>query len=390
METLGLLATETIFPSLQINLVFLLVFARLETVQGFSFPIFKTKIEGHGKKFMLENPVERRKYFALKAGGEIEKLRDYLQKGNTFVGFLLGPKNSGKGTYTKLFMEAVGEERVAHISVGDIVRSVHKDLEDKDVRENLLRHMKLRYRGFVTLEKALDIILGRDTKTLLPTEVILALMEQEIAKREKKAIFIDGFPRDLDQVSFSLYFRALIGYRDDPDFFVFIDVPESVIDERMKYRVICPLCHTPRSTRLLRTQNIGYDAAVENFYLICDNPHCGGFNSSRMVSKEGDELGIEAVRDRIEIDAKVMQRLLGLEGIPKVFLRNTVPVRLAEEFIDDYEITPSYRYELEKGGVKVIEEPWLIKDQEGQESYSLLPPAIAVALIKQVASVLGL
>ena len=95
-------------------------------MKDFSFPIFKTKIPGVIERFMLEDPVERRKYFDLKAGREIEKIREFLRK-NTFLGFMLGPKNSGKGTYVKLFMEALGGDRVAHLSVGDIVRNVHKD-----------------------------------------------------------------------------------------------------------------------------------------------------------------------------------------------------------------------------------------------------------------------
>src|SRR3989338_4193142 len=96
----------------------------LTFMKGFDFPIFRTKIEGSSRKFNLEDPAERREYFEWKAGKEIEKLRDYLANGNTFVAILLGKKNSGKGTYSKLFMEAVGAEHVAHISVGDIVRAV--------------------------------------------------------------------------------------------------------------------------------------------------------------------------------------------------------------------------------------------------------------------------
>ncbi len=358
---------------------------------GAPFPIFKTKIVGITQKFMLEDPVERRKYFELKAGPEIEKLRDWLRE-NTFVGFLLGPKNSGKGTYSKLFMEAVGSERVAHISVGDIVRGVHKDLEDGKKKKELLEFLRRRYRGFITIEKALDVILGRDTKTLLPTEIILALVEREIDRIGRKAIFIDGFPRNIDQISYSLYFRALVGYRDDPDFLVFIDVPEAVIDERMKYRVVCPLCQSPRNVKLLRTKDVGYDTAKKEFYLLCDNPSCAGYGKSRMIAKEGDELGIEAIRERIEIDRKVMQSLLELQGVPKVYLRNSIPADVAKEYVDDYEITPSYRYEYDEGsgGVKVIEEPWVVKDDEGKEAYSLLPAPVAVALIKQTARVLGL
>lgn len=356
-------------------------------MKGISFPVFKTKVAGVSKKFFLEDPAERRKYFDAKAGPEIEKLREFLRE-NTFVGFLLGPKNSGKGTYSKLFMEAVGGDRIAHISVGDIVRSVHKDIEAGKEHE-LIAFLRVRYRGFITIEKALDVILGRDTKTLLPTEVILALVEREIDRIGRKAVFIDGFPRNLDQVSYSLYFRALIGYRDDPDFFVFIDVPESVIDERMRYRVICPVCQTPRSLKLLRTRDVGYDEKRSDFYLMCDTPAC---DRARMVEKEGDNLGIEAIRSRIEIDTAVMKSLTKLEGVPKVFLRNAVPVDMAKEYVDDYELTPEYRYELGATGkkVKISEVPWTVMDDEGKMTYSLLPATVVVSLIKQIVQALGL
>ena len=72
-------------------------------------------------------------------------------------------------------------------------------------------------------------------------------------------------------------------------------------------------------------------------------------------------------------------------------MRNAIPVDKAKEFVDDYEITPSYRYEWDAGSkrVRVIEEPWTVKDDEGVLSYSLLPAAVAVSLIKQTAKVLG-
>lgn len=357
-------------------------------MDNFNFPVFKTRIAGVKKTFKLEDPADRKRYFNLKAGGEIRKIQKYL-KNNTFVGFLLGKKNSGKGTYTKLFMEAVGSGKIAHVSIGDIVRSVHKELGNKASKKELIEFLKKHYRGPITIEKALEIIIGRDTKSLLPTEVILALVERQIDKLRGKAIFIDGFPRELDQISYSLYFRALMGYRDDPDFFVFIDVPESVMDERIKSRVICPKCQTPRSTRVLATKEVGYDLKTEQFYLICDNSECGG---ARMVPKEGDSLGIEAIRSRIEIDDKVMKTLLGLNGIDKIYLRNSVPVKLAKKSVDDYEITPAYRYEIDKnsGKVRTIEEMWVIKDGAGEKSYSLLPAAVTVGLIKQIAKILGL
>lgn len=357
-------------------------------MKGFDFPVFKTKIERLTQTFSLEDPAERRKYFDAKAGVEIKKIREYLKE-NTFVGFLIGKKNSGKGTYSKLFMEAVGKDLVAHLSVGDIVRAVHRDFEDETKKKELEAFLKKRYRGFIPIEKGIDALLGRDTKTLLPTEIILALVKREIDRVGRKAIFIDGFPRELDQVSYSLYFRSIIGYRDDPDFFVFIDLPETIVNERMESRVVCPVCQTPRSMKLLRTKEVGYDEAKKEFYLMCDNPSC---NKARMGEKEGDALGVEAIRDRIEADEKVAEMCLTLEGVPKIYLRNSVPVNMAPEYIDDYEITPEYSYEWDAAAkaVKVSEQAWIVKNDKGEDVYSLLPAAVVISLLKQLPAAIGL
>ncbi len=358
-------------------------------MKGFEFPLFKTKVEGVNQTFALDDPVERKKYFALKAGPQIEKIKEYLDGGNSFMGILLGKKNSGKGTYSKLFMEAVGSEHLRHVSVGDIVRAAHESREDPAKKEDLANYLKKKYRGTMPLEEAFNALSGRSTSSLLPTEFILALVEREISKSEHQAVFVDGFPRSLDQVSYSLYFRELMGYRDDPDFLVFIDLPEPIIDERMKYRVVCPLCHTPRNLRLLRTKKIEYDEAEKKFRLICDNPACGG---KRMVPKEGDELGIEAIRDRIEVDDAVMRTLLDLEGVSKVYLRNSIPADVAKEYVDDYEITPGYRYGWNAAAKKtnVIEEPWVVSDDNGKPSISLLPAPVVVSFLHQVVKALDL
>jgi len=351
------------------------------------FPVFKTKTPGVEQKFDLNDPESRKLYFQAKVGPEIEKLQQYLQA-QTFVGFLLGKKNSGKGTYSKLFMEAVDQSRVGHLSVGDLVRDVHQSLENPQAREQLISFLEKNYRGFHSVQETIDLIEGRDQSSLISSELILALIKYELTTRPRQAVFIDGFPRALDQIGYSLYLKEIIGYREDPDFFVFINVPNSIIDERIKYRVICPICKTPRNTRLLATKEVGYDEQTQEFYLKCDNPSCNG---QRMVPKEGDELGIEPIRERLETDNKIFNQLLQLSGVPKVYLRNSVPVTMAAEYVDDYELTPGYSYERNAdGSVKVIEQPWTVKDDAGEESYSLLPPAVVVGLIKQVADVLGL
>lgn len=351
-----------------------------------NFPIFKTKIEGVDKKFNLADPKERENYFQLKAGSEIEKLRNYL-KGNTFIAYLLGKKSSGKGTYAKMFAETINPERIEHFSVGDMIRAVDEELRDETKKDTLVKFLKNNYRGWLPIEGIISVLENRSTKTLLPTELILALVKREIQKRQRKAVFVDGFPRDLDQISYSLFFRDLIGYRDDPDIFILIDVPEKVIDERIKWRRICSLCHTSRNLKLLPTSKVGYNGSGKEFYLICDNPKC---KETKMVSKEGDEFGTEPIKERLVLDKKLIEKSFSLYGIPKILLRNSIPVKDAKNYVDDYEITPEYYYEWDEKDkkVKIIEKPWIIQDDEGIPSYSLLAPPVVVFLIKQMVEVL--
>ncbi|MDD5071601.1 MAG: nucleoside monophosphate kinase, partial [Patescibacteria group bacterium] len=312
--------------------------------QDFPLELSKTKVENLTENFNLAIPAERKKYFEAKAGKEIKKLKEYLEN-NTFIAYWLGKKNSGKGTYSKLMMEIFGEEKIGHISVGDVVRSVHKDIDDENKMKELMEYLEKNYRGYISIDEGIKALLARDTKTLLPTEFILTLVKREIDKMPRKTLFIDGFPRELDQVSYSLYFRDLINYRQDPDIFAAINIPEAVIDERMKYRVVCPRCQTPRNLKLLATQKVGYDETKKEFYLICDDPAC---DNARMTGKEGDSLGIESIRARIELDDKLIDKVFSLHGVPKILLRNSIPVEEAEKLVDNYEITPEYGYKLEE------------------------------------------
>ena len=353
-----------------------------------NFPIFKTKTEGVDEKFNLNNPDDRRRYFDAKAGEEVKKLKEYLDSGKTFVAYLIGKKNSGKGTYSKLFMEAVGSKNVSHVSVGDIMRDVHESLSDSQRKKELTDFLEKNYRGFHTVEETIGLIEGRDQSSLISTELTLALLKYEISRRPRQALFIDGFPRGLDQVSYSIFLKDLLGYRNDPDFFVFIDLPIEVIDARIKTRVICPICKTPRNIRLAITKEIGYDENTKTFYLVCDEAMCKG---AHMVTKEGDELGIEPIRKRLETDDTVAKHLLKLKGVPHIFLRNSIPVSEAAATTDNYELTPAYSFEIDEAKkIKVIETPWTVTDDDGVESYSLMPAPVALSLIRQIAKVLKL
>lgn len=334
--------------------------------------------------FDLNNPEERKRYFEMKAGPEIEKIKNYLKK-NSFIVYFLGKKNSGKGTYAKMFADIVGPEKIVHFSIGDMIRKIDEELGDKKKKKELIEFLEKNYRGWVPIKEIISLLEKRNTKTLLPTDLILTLVKREISKIEKKTLFIDGFPRDLDQVNFSLFFRDLVGYRDDPDIFILIDVPKNVINERIKYRKICPLCQTSRNLKLLPTSKLEYDSVKKQFHLLCDNSQC---NNVRLTQKEGDEKGIAPIKARLKKDEELMRQAFLLYGVPKILLRNSIPAHLVKKYVDDYEITPEYVFEWNtvKQKVEIKEKPWFILDDQGVKSVSLLAAPVVVSLIKQLAA----
>ena len=342
------------------------------------------------RKFNLSSPKERKEYFQLKAGKEIKKLKDYFKKGNSFIVYLLGKKNSGKGTYSKLFAEAVGPDKVEHFSIGDMIRVVDEELKDKKRRKEFVAFLEKSYRGSLSVKEIIKLLEQRSTATpLLPTELILLLTKREVSNKKKKTLFIDGFPRGLDQMNFTLFFRDLIDHREDEDLFVLIDVPDKVIDERIKYRRVCPSCQTSRNIKLLPTSKVEYNLKKKEFYLVCDNPDCSG---RKMLPKEGDQRGIGPIKQRLKKDEELIRQAYSLYGIPKVLLRNSIPASVAKQYVDDYEITPEYYYVWDEKKKKVVtkEKPWIVVDNEGHPSYSLLAAPVALAMIKQIAKVLNI
>ena len=132
-----------------------------------------------------------------------------------------------------------------------------------------------------------------------------------------------------------------------------------------------------------------------------------------MLAKEGDQFGIKPIKERLKKDEKLIEQALALYGIPKILLRNSLPLKSANQYVDDYEITPEYSYQLLEetkkvhpvrdygerkkiqrerisNGVKIIEKPWVVLDDEKEKSVSLLAAPVAVSLIKQMAKVLDL
>src|SRR3989344_375861 len=123
-------------------------------MKNLEFPIIGTRLSGGqakviSQKFDLNSPGGRKEYFEAKVGDEIEHLSKYLQN-NSFIVYLLGKKNSGKGTYSKLLTEIFGEDKIAHVSVGDLVRTADswETFAETDTYERLKRY----YRGYISFE----------------------------------------------------------------------------------------------------------------------------------------------------------------------------------------------------------------------------------------------
>ncbi|MDO8498945.1 MAG: nucleoside monophosphate kinase [bacterium] len=349
-----------------------------------NFPIIGAKKAGVTEVFDLADPSSRKEYFQAKVGEEVAEIRKFLSHDN-FLAYFVGKKNSGKGTYSKLFSEIVGGEKIVHLSIGDLVRETHANWE-KISQGSEGQRLRVLYRGPLSFEEAEASLLGRSASQLLPTEFILALLRLKMEEYEGKSVFLDGFPREKDQIGYTLLLKDLLGRKNDKDLFILIDIPDSVINERIKYRVICPICQTPRNPKLLVTKFVGFDTEKGEYYLMCDNPSC---NKARMVRKEGDDLGIAPIKDRLAKDEEIIQQIYNTYGIPKVLLRNSIPVDKAKECFDDYEFTPAYSFEKEGGQIITKENPWVVQDNEGVDSYSLMPSPVVVALIKQMAQVLG-
>lgn len=362
------------------------------TTEPLNFPFFNSKAYPVSRIFDLNDPAERRLYFKEKLGEKIEVLKDYLDE-HSFLGYMVAKKQAGKGTYAKMFEEIVGSDRFQHISVGDVIRKVVEDMKDAEKRRQIEEYLEKNYRGFISLEDAIYSLEHKEQSTLLPTEMVLALIKMEIDKIGKKSLFIDGMPRNLDQVSYSLYFRDLINHRDDADFFVLIDVPESLINLRMTGRRVCPLCSTSKNISLNPSKFVIEEPKGSNsFYLLCDNEACEGYKRQKLVAKEGDSEGIESIRGRLDAEGELMKVANSLQGIPKVLLKNTIPVTQSSSYVDEFEISPSFSYSigsgLPGGEVKILRNPLVLSDDIGIESHSLSGASIVVSMVNQIYNIL--
>jgi adenylate kinase len=123
---------------------------------------------------------------------------------------IFGPPGSGKGTYASRLMNKLG---VPHISTGDLVRA--------------------EIRNQTPLGKKIEKY--SSSGTLVPDEVITEMLRKRLASGVSNGFILEGYPRTVGQA------KELDGITR-VDVVVNLDVPDSVIVDRLSARLQCRTC----------------------------------------------------------------------------------------------------------------------------------------------------
>lgn len=122
---------------------------------------------------------------------------------------LLGAPGSGKGTQAKLLSEYYG---IAHISTGDLFRRAIS--ENTPLGQQIKQYMA----------------------TLVPDEIVLALVKERLAQDDcKNGYILDGFPRTINQAK-------LFGEYTNLDKVIYLNVPKDEVVNRILSRRTCEKC----------------------------------------------------------------------------------------------------------------------------------------------------
>lgn len=131
---------------------------------------------------------------------------------------LFGPQGSGKGTQANLLRENYGYQV---LGTGDLMRTYASQTD--------------------ALGKKIKKLINRGQ--LVPDQIIETILSHEVAKlaQDQPKIF-DGYPRNLNQAKFLDSLLAKIGR--PPALAVYLELPRSVVFERLAQRYVCTDCGT--------------------------------------------------------------------------------------------------------------------------------------------------
>jgi len=203
---------------------------------------------------------------------------------------MFGPPGSGKGTYASRLSAKLG---VPHISTGDLVREEIKNQTEMSKRIN-----DYSSRGL-----------------LVPDNVICQLLQQRISQPDcNRGFILDGFPRTIPQA------RELETI-STTDLVINLEVPDTIIIERLASRLTCRACGEIYNERFLKPRIEGK----------CDK--CNG----QLYHREDDQPSV--IQRRLDIYREQTQPLLEYYG-GKNQVRNVsnkepgvLPEKVVEEII---------------------------------------------------------
>lgn len=174
----------------------------------------------------------------------------------------LGAPGAGKGTHAEILSKDLG---IPQISTGDIIREALKNGTE----------MGLKAKSYI------------ETGNLVPDEVVIGIVRERLAKDDcKNGYILDGFPRTIPQAE-------ALDKMVHIDCVIDIEVPESLIMNRLSGRRVCGSCGA--------TYNINSrKPKVEG---ICDA--CGG----TLVQRKDDQP--ETVKARLKVYHEQTEPLTG-------------------------------------------------------------------------------
>jgi len=189
---------------------------------------------------------------------------------------IIGPTNSGKGTYASRLSEIFG---IPHISTGQIFR------------ENIAKGTFLGKK----VEKFLDAGL------LVPDDITMEVVKKRISEPDcKKGFIFDGFPRTLKQAEELEKIAPL-------DVVLYLDVPEWILLKRLSSRVTCKNCGKIYNLLNVKPKKDG----------ICDD--CGG---ELIVREDETPESIKMRLKEYEKDTKPLIDYYKKRGILKIFFND--------------------------------------------------------------------
>src|SRR5699024_357448 len=128
----------------------------------------------------------------------------------------MGLPGAGKGTQAEKISE---KYNIPHISTGDMFRLAIK--EGTDLGKQAKSFM--------------------DQGKLVPDEVTIGIVQERLSMEDcKNGFLLDGFPRTIAQAE--ALQNLLADMKAKIDYVLHVDVPESILVERLTGRRICPTC----------------------------------------------------------------------------------------------------------------------------------------------------